>query len=42
MLSAVLLLLFAYTGKKDRIDRWEGAVMLALFGAYYFFLFKQL
>ena len=42
LLSALLLLLFAYTGKRERIDRWEGAVMLVLFGAYYFFLFKQL
>lgn len=42
MTSAILLFLFAYTGKRDRVDRWEGAVMLLLFGMYYFFLFKQL
>ena len=42
MASMVLLLVAAYTGHKDRVDRWEGAVMLLAFGAYYFFLFKQL
>ena len=42
MASMVLLLVAAYTGHKDRVDRWEGALMLLAFGAYYFFLFKQL
>ena len=42
MASMVLLLVAAYTGHKDRVDRWEGAVMMLAFGAYYFFLFKQL
>lgn len=40
--SVVLLLVAAYTGHKDRVDRWEGALMLLAFSAYYFFLFKQL
>lgn len=42
MASMVLLLVAAYTGHKDHVDRWEGALMLLAFGAYYFFLFKQL
>ena len=42
MASVALLLVAAYTGHKDRIDRWEGALMLLAFGAYYFVLFKQL
>ena len=41
-LSMVLLLLWAYTGRKERIDRWEGALMLLLFGAYYTYLFINL
>jgi Ca2+/Na+ antiporter len=40
--SMLLLLLWAYTGRKERIDRWEGALMLLLFGAYYYFLFINL
>ena len=38
-MSMMLLLLWAYTGKKDRIDRWEGGIMILLFGAYYTYLF---
>lgn len=34
-----ILWIFAYTGHKDRIDRWEGALMLALFAGYYYLLF---
>ena len=41
-LSMVLLLLWAYTGRRERIDRWEGALMLLLFGAYYTYLFINL
>jgi len=37
--SAVLLWLFTYTGKANRVDRWEGALMIALFVAYYWMLF---
>lgn len=40
--SAILLLIWAYTGKKNRIDRWEGAVMLLCFALYYALLFKEL
>ena len=42
ILSSALLLLWAFTGKKCRIDRWEGAIMLLVFAAYYFFLFTKL
>lgn len=42
LLSMVLLLLWAYTGRRERIDRWEGAVMLLVFGAYYYYLFINL
>ena len=40
--SSVLLLLWAYMGRKERVDRWEGTVMLLLFGAYYYLLFNNL
>lgn len=42
LLSVALLLLWAYTGRRERIDRWEGALMLLLFGAYYYYLFINL
>ncbi|MBR0300844.1 MAG: sodium:calcium antiporter, partial [Bacteroidales bacterium] len=42
LLNALLLLLWAYTGRRLRIDRWEGAVMLAVFAAYYVYLFNKL
>ncbi len=41
-LSMILLLLWAYTGRRERIDRWGGALMLLLFGAYYTYLFINL
>ena len=41
-LSMILLLLWAYTGRRERIDRWEGALMLLVFGAYYTYLFINL
>jgi len=41
-LSALLLLIWAYTGRKCRIDRWEGFVMLLCFAAYYYYLFTKL
>ncbi|MGM9737032.1 MAG: calcium/sodium antiporter [Candidatus Cryptobacteroides sp.] len=41
LLSCVLLLIWAYTGKRCRIDRWEGAVMLLCFIGYYAFLFVR-
>ena len=40
--SMFLLLLWAYTGRRERIDRGEGALMLLLFGAYYYYLFINL
>ena len=40
--SCVLLLIWAYSGRKCRIDRWEGAVMLLVFAAYYCYLFVKL
>lgn len=40
--SMVLLLLWAYSGHRVRIDRWEGAVLLLVFGAYYYYLFINL
>ena len=40
--SMLLLLIWAYTGQRERIDRWEGMLMLILFGAYYYYLFINL
>lgn len=40
--SAILLLIWAYSGRRNRIDRWEGAVMLLCFVAYYVYLFNKL
>lgn len=40
--SAALLLLWAYSGKKCRIDRWEGIVMLLCLAGYYSYLFTKL
>lgn len=42
LISMILLLLWAYTGQKERIDRLEGVLMLMLFGAYYTYLFIKL
>ena len=42
VLSAVLLLIWAYTGRKNRIDRREGAAMLLCYFAYNVFLFSRL
>ena len=42
IVSCVMLLLWAYTGRKCRIDRWEGALMLLAFAAYYYYLFVKL
>jgi len=39
--SAAIVLVCAFTGNKDRIDRWEGAVMLAAFAGYYVWLFVK-
>ena len=42
ILSTLMLLLWAYTGGKCRIDRWEGALMLLVFAAYYLYLFTKI
>ncbi len=42
VLSAILLLIWAYTGRKNRIDRREGAAMLLCYVAYNVFLFSRL
>lgn len=42
VLSAVLLLIWAYAGRKNRIDRREGAAMLLCYVAYNVFLFSRL
>ena len=42
VLSAVLLLIWAYTGRKNRIDLREGAAMLLCYVAYNVFLFSRL
>ena len=39
--SCAMLLLWAYSGRKCRIDRWEGALMLLLIAAYYYYLFVK-
>ena len=42
ILSCIMLLLWAYTGRKCRIDRWEGALMFLAFALYYYYLFTKL
>ena len=39
LLSAILVWLWTYTGRRDRIDRWEAIVMLLLFCGYFTWLF---
>lgn len=41
VLSAVLIWLWTYTGRRDRIDRWEAVLMLLLFFGYYGWLFVK-
>lgn len=41
LLAPVLLYVWSYTGRSDRIDRWEGAVLLCCFVAYYAYLFMN-
>ena len=38
-LSALLVLLCTFMGRKDKLDRWEGGLMIAVFVAYYIWLF---
>ncbi|MCQ2186795.1 MAG: calcium/sodium antiporter [Bacteroidales bacterium] len=40
--SAVLVWMSSYTFKKDRIDRYEGAIFLLCFIGYYVYLFSKL
>lgn len=40
--SACLVWMSSYTFKKDRIDRFEGAIFLAVFAGYYIWLFTRL
>ena len=40
--SGLLPMIWALTGRKDRIDRFEGAMMLACYGAYMYLLFLNL
>lgn len=42
IVSCALLMLWAYSGRKCRIDRWEGAVMLLVCASYYCYLFIKL
>lgn len=42
LLSSLLLPLFAYTGRKNRLDRSEGLVMLAVFIGYYIYLIAKI
>jgi cation:H+ antiporter len=42
MLSMVLVWMSSYTFKKDKIDRYEGAIFLLTFIAYYVWLFIKL
>ena len=42
VVSIVLVWLSSYTFKKNEIDRWDGAVFLAAFIAYYVWLFIKL
>ena len=39
LFSAVLLWIFTYTGKRNKIDRWEGAILLACEICYMVYLF---
>ena len=42
LLSAVLIWLWTYTGRRDRVDRWEAILMLLLFFGYFAWLFMKL
>ena len=42
LLSAILVWVWTYTGRRDRVDRWEAVLMLLLFFGYYAWLFMKL
>ena len=42
LVSVVLVWLSSYTFKKDKIDRYEGAIYVLCFAAYYVWLFINL
>ena len=42
LLSAILIWVWTYTGRRDRVDRWEAVLMLLLFFGYYAWLFMKL
>ena len=42
LVSIILVWLSSYTFKKNEIDRWEGAIFLLVFAAYYVWLFINL
>ncbi len=42
LLSVILVMMSAYTFKKDKIDRYEGVIFLLVFIAYYVWLFIKL
>jgi cation:H+ antiporter len=42
ILASFLLLLFMYSGKKHRLDRWEGSVFLGLYAIYLGYLIAAL
>lgn len=42
LLSAILVWLCTYTGRRDRVDRWEGLVMLLCYVAYMVILFMKM
>ena len=42
LLSAVVVWLWTYTGRRDRVDRWEAVLMLLTFFGYYAWLLVKL
>lgn len=42
LLSALVVMICAFTGRKDKIDRWEGLLMMLCFFAYIVYLFINL
>lgn len=38
LLGSLILFVFMFTGKKHKLDRWEGILMLTAYAAYLAFL----